>query len=60
MPRSGRIRMVGKRERWEGKPKYAWGGELGLAVGLHNTLRFTYFETKASGNVQSLIMCFNS
>jgi hypothetical protein len=38
----------------QGKPKYAPGAELGLAVGLHNTLRFTYFETKASGNIESI------
>jgi hypothetical protein len=38
----------------QGKPKYADGAELGMAVGLHNTLRFSYFETKASGNVESI------
>jgi hypothetical protein len=37
-----------------GKPKYAEGAELGLAVGLHNTLRFEYFETRANGNVESI------
>lgn len=36
-----------------GKPKYAEGAELGVAVGLHNTLRFEYFETRANGNIES-------
>jgi hypothetical protein len=38
----------------QGKPKYAEGAELGVAVGLHNTLRFVYFETRANGNVASI------
>lgn len=37
-----------------GKPKYAEGAELGIAVGLHNTLKFEYFETRANGNIQSI------
>jgi hypothetical protein len=42
------------RVEMQGKPKYAEGAEVGFAVGLHNTLRFTYFETKASGNITSI------
>ena len=38
----------------QGKPKYAWGAEGGFAVGLHNTLRFSAFDTHASGNIQSI------
>jgi hypothetical protein len=38
----------------QGKPKYAEGAELGLAVGLHNTLRFSYFETRASGGIPNI------
>jgi hypothetical protein len=37
-----------------GKPKYAEGAELGVAVGLHNTLKFEYFETRANGNINSI------
>lgn len=33
-----------------GTPKLAGGVELGIALGLHNALRFSYFETTASGN----------
>jgi hypothetical protein len=36
-----------------GSPKYAAGGELGVALGLHNALRFTYFESRASGDFTS-------
>jgi hypothetical protein len=39
----GRITM-------QGKPKYAEGAEVGFALGLHNALRFSYFETRATGN----------
>jgi hypothetical protein len=42
------------RVEMQGKPKYAAGAEAGFAVGLHNTLHFSYFETKASGNVESI------
>lgn len=38
----------------QGKPKYEAGAELGLAVGLHNTLRFSYTDVKASGNIGSI------
>ena len=34
----------------EGNPKYAEGFEAGLAVGLHNTLKFSYFSLHASGD----------
>ncbi len=33
-----------------GTPKYAAGGEIGIAIGLHNALRFTYFQTSGSGS----------
>ena len=35
----------------QGKPKVAEGGEVGVAAGLHNSLRLTYFESKAAGNI---------
>jgi hypothetical protein len=38
----------------QGKPKYAPAVELGLAVGLHNTLRFYYSDTRASGVIESI------
>ena len=34
----------------QGTPKAAEGGEIGLAMGLHNALRFDYFRSRASGN----------
>jgi len=34
---------------YAGTPKYAAGGELGIAAGAHNTLRITYFQFKTSG-----------
>ena len=34
----------------QGKPKFADGGEFGMAVGLHNMLRFSYFQSRASGD----------
>lgn len=34
----------------QGKPKLADGGEFGLALGLHNMLRFSYFQSRASGD----------
>jgi hypothetical protein len=34
----------------QGKPKFAQGAEAGIALGLHNALRLTYFEARASGN----------
>ena len=38
------------RVKLQGKPKYARGAEVGFAVGLHNALRFSYFDTRASGD----------
>jgi hypothetical protein len=35
----------------QGKPKYASGGEIGLAIGLHNAVRASYFATSATGDV---------
>lgn len=37
----------------QGKPKLAEGAEVGIALGLHNALRFSYWETTANGNIQS-------
>ena len=34
----------------QGKPKLADGAEFGLAVGLHNMLKFSYFQSRASGD----------
>ncbi len=34
----------------QGKPKYADGAEIGIALGLHNALRASYFETRATGD----------
>jgi hypothetical protein len=34
----------------QGTPKLAQGLDLGMAIGLHNSLRFSWFETRASGN----------
>jgi len=34
----------------QGKPKVDQGFEVGVAVGLHNMLRLSYFQTRASGN----------
>jgi len=39
--------------QFEGTPKYSDGAEVGIALGLHNALRFTYFDTRASGNIGS-------
>src|SRR5579883_1623481 len=38
----------------QGKPKAAEGVEIGIAVGLHNTLRFSYWETRAAGDIASI------
>jgi len=35
----------------QGKPKYANGAEIGLAIGLHNAIRASYFQTRATGDV---------
>jgi hypothetical protein len=34
----------------QGKPKLAEGAEFGIAAGLHNSIRVTYFESRASGD----------
>ncbi len=34
----------------QGTPKDALGAEAGMAVGLHNSVTFSYFTTRASGN----------
>jgi len=34
----------------QGKPKYADGVEIGVAVGLHNAIRASYFDTRATGD----------
>jgi len=39
------------RTRLAGKPKYSPEGDIGVAVGLHNALRFSYFQDRASGNL---------
>src|SRR5262245_21585542 len=36
-----------------GKPKYARGAEVGLALGLHNSLRFSYFDMRATGEINA-------
>ncbi len=41
------------RARLLGKPKAAEGAEVGLALGLHNALRLTFFQSQASGNFNS-------
>jgi hypothetical protein len=39
----------------QGKPKFAQGAEVGIAVGLHNALRLSYFESRAAGNFNNTI-----
>lgn len=34
----------------QGKPKFTRGAEAGIALGLHNALRLSYFESRAAGN----------
>jgi hypothetical protein len=36
--------------RLQGKPKYAGAAELGIAMGLHYSLRISYMSTRASGD----------
>ena len=38
----------------QGKPKLAEGAEIGIALGQHNALRFSYWETTAQGNITSI------
>lgn len=35
---------------FQGKAKLAWGGNIRIAQGAHNTIRLSYFDTHASGN----------
>lgn len=35
---------------FQGKPKYAKGAEIGIAMGLHNALRLSYFDMRATGD----------
>jgi len=45
--------------KFQGKPKVSEGVEAGIAVGLHNALRFSYFESRASGtftNTNDLVL----
>jgi len=37
----------------QGTPKYSDGADLGIAVGLHNTLRVSWFNAKAAGNYRT-------
>jgi hypothetical protein len=34
----------------QGEPKYGKGAQVGIAVGLHNSLNFSYLETRAAGD----------
>ena len=34
----------------QGKPKFAEGAEFGVALGLHNMLKLSFFETRAAGD----------
>jgi hypothetical protein len=36
--------------KFQGKPPVSQGAEIGIAVGLHNAIRLSYFESRASGN----------
>ncbi len=36
--------------QFQGKPKIARGGEIGIAAGAHNTLRIAYFDSRAAGD----------
>ncbi len=38
------------RTEMQGTPKLAWGADIGIALGLHNALRLSYFEDRAAGN----------
>jgi len=35
--------------QYSGTPKYTPGAEIGIAAGAHNTLKISYFQSKASG-----------
>ena len=38
----------------QGTPKFAEGAEVGIALGLHNALRFSFWESRAQGNITSI------
>ena len=40
----------GSLTKFQGKPKFTQGAEVGIALGLHNALRLSYFESRAAGN----------
>src|SRR5947209_13897251 len=40
--------------QFQGTPKFSDGAEIGIAMGLHNALRFNYFESRAAGNIPSI------
>jgi hypothetical protein len=42
--------LANSRVVMQGTPKFADGGEFGLALGLHNMLRFSYFQSRAAGD----------
>jgi hypothetical protein len=44
---SGRITL-------QGKPKAAEGADVGIALGLHNTLHFSYWEMRAAGDIPAI------
>lgn len=54
------VTTINPRLQLAGTPKMAPGIEIGVAVGLHNTLRFSYWETRAAGNITSLPESFQS
>ncbi len=35
--------------KMQGKPNFSQGAEIGIAVGLHNAIRLSYFESRAAG-----------
>jgi hypothetical protein len=39
----------------QGKPKVAPGAEVGIAVGLHNALRLSYFQSRAAGSLTNTV-----
>lgn len=43
----------GSLTKLQGKPKFTQGAEVGIALGLHNALRLSYFESRAAGDFNS-------
>jgi hypothetical protein len=39
----------------QGKPKFTQGAEVGIALGLHNALKFSYFQSRAAGNFTNAV-----